>query len=96
MHKTKTRETPQWLFAWGDPAWQNGRSTEYQPIAVYGHFHQPLRPLVRFRRICLAMEFAVAVLILEEQVIVTSDGLWSALHNPSNVECIIMRRKGSY
>jgi hypothetical protein len=96
MHKTRPRETAQWLFCWGDPAWQNGRSTEVQPITIYGHWHQPLRPLVRFRRICLAMEFAVAVMILEEQAIVTSDGLCSALHNPSNVECIIMRRKGSY
>ena len=74
MHKTKTRETPQWLFCWGDPAWQNGRSAAYQPVTVYGHFHQPLRPLVRFRRICLALEGAVAVLIPEEQVIVTSEG----------------------
>lgn len=74
VHETKTRETPQWLFCWGDPAWQQGRSAAYQPVTVYGHFHQALRPLVRFRRICLALEGAVAVLIPEEQVIVTSDG----------------------
>ena len=65
MHRTKTRETPQWLFAWGDPAWEIGRSADYQPVTVYGHFHQP-EPLVRYRRICLALQFAVAVLVLEE------------------------------
>jgi hypothetical protein len=74
MHRTRPRETPLWLFAWGDPAWENGRSTDYQPVTIYGHWHQRLRPLVRFKRICLAMEFAVAVMVLEEMVIVTSDG----------------------
>jgi hypothetical protein len=74
VHRTPTRETPQWMFAWGDPAWQNGRSAEYQPITVYGHWHQAIRPLVRFKRICLAMDFSVAVMVLEEMVIVTSDG----------------------
>jgi hypothetical protein len=74
VHRTPTRETPQWMFAWGDLAWQNGRSTDFQPIAIYGHWHQPLRPLVRFKRICLAMDFSVAVMVLEEMVIVTSDG----------------------
>jgi hypothetical protein len=74
MYQMRTRETQQWLFAWGDAAWQIGRSADYQPVTVYGHWHQPIRPLVRFRRICLAMEFAVAVLVLEEAAIVTSDG----------------------
>ncbi len=74
VHETKTRETPQWLFCWGDPAWQNGRSTAYQPVTIYGHWHQRLRPLVRFKRICLAMEWAVAVMVLEGMVIMTSDG----------------------
>lgn len=74
MHQMRTRETPQWLLCWGDAAWETGRSAGYQPVTVYGHWHQPIRPLVRFRRICLAMEFAVAVLVLEEEAIVTSDG----------------------
>jgi Calcineurin-like phosphoesterase len=96
MHQVRTRETPQWLFCWGDAAWETGRSADYQPVTVYGHWHQQIHPLVSFKRICLALEGAVAVLVLEEAAIVTSDGLCSALHNPSNVECIIMRRKGSY
>jgi len=71
---TRTRETPQWVFAWGDPAWERGRSAPYQPVTVYGHFHQPVRPRVGYRRVCLAVEGAVAVLIPEEQAIVTSGG----------------------
>lgn len=74
MHHTRTRETPQWLLCWGDPAWETGRSADYQPVTVYGHWHQPVRPLVRYRRICLALEFAVAVLVPEKAEIVTSDG----------------------
>ena len=73
MQKRKVDEIAQWLFAWGDPSWHRGRSTDFQPATAYGHFHLRSGPLVRYRRICLALETGVAVLVPEEELIVTSD-----------------------
>jgi hypothetical protein len=62
-------------YYWGDRSWVDTRSPDDQPPVVCGHWHQPEEPLVEYKKILMAVQDNLAVLWLEEQTIINSEGI---------------------
>ena len=70
----RIRDTSPSRFVWGDVAWVQRRPDHPERlIIIHGHFHGG-RPIIRRKAICLAIEDGVAIMSLEERLIVTSAG----------------------
>jgi hypothetical protein len=67
-------ETSPRRLVWGDEDWIRRRVDHPEPLLIiYGHWHGD-RPVIRHKGICLAIEGGVAVMSVEDHVIVTNDG----------------------
>lgn len=71
-------EIEPWALAWGSDEYDWGPGTHRDPhlVTVYGHFHHH-RVTLGAKKVCLAVDFEVAVLVLGEESgprIVVSDG----------------------
>jgi serine/threonine protein phosphatase 1 len=67
-------KTPPVNLVWGDEDWMRSTKPHKERIiAIYGHWHFD-RPRIEAKRIGLGMEGEVAILSIEDHVIVTSDG----------------------
>lgn len=66
-------------LVFGDKKWINRPTVPDNTIVIFGHWNR-IRPIKR-RTICLALEGQVAVMVLEEQVIVTSEGITIEVKN---------------